>query len=35
MPQDQKLTDPYAEIEIQNKQVIRIGKRDYYQLMIA
>jgi tyrosyl-tRNA synthetase len=35
MPQDQKLTNPYAELEIQNQQVIRIGKRDYYQLMIA
>ncbi|MBD3250708.1 MAG: tyrosine--tRNA ligase [Candidatus Pacebacteria bacterium] len=35
MPEDKKLTDPYAEIEIKSGQVIRIGKRDFYQLQVA
>jgi tyrosyl-tRNA synthetase len=34
MPSDKKLTDPYDEIKIKDGQVIRIGKRNYYQLKI-
>jgi tyrosyl-tRNA synthetase len=35
MPQDEKLTDPYQEIKIKEEQVVRIGKRNYYQLQLS
>lgn len=35
LPQDEQLKDPQAEIEIQQNQVIRIGKRDYFRLQIS
>ncbi len=35
MPQDEQLTDPQAEIELEQDQVIRIGKRDYFRLQIS
>ncbi len=35
MPQDEKLSDPYQEIEIEDEQVIKIGKRNYYQLQLS
>ncbi len=34
MPEEKKVTDPYAELDIKNEQVIKIGKRKYYQLKI-
>ncbi len=34
MPSDEKLTKPYEPIKIKDGQVIRIGKRNYYQLKI-
>ncbi len=35
MPADQKLTDPQAMLTIKPKQIIRVGKRHYYQLVIS
>jgi len=34
MPQDEKLIDAVAKITVDNDQVIKIGKRNFYQLVI-
>lgn len=34
MPEEEKLTDPYAKIDVKTGQVIKIGKRNYFQLKI-
>mgnify|MGYP006279517141 CR=1 FL=1 len=35
MPDDNKLTDAYAEIEVKDGQVLKTGKRAYFQLKLA
>ncbi len=32
LPQEKKLTDPLAEVSVKGEQVLRIGKRNFYQL---
>lgn len=34
MPQDKKLLDPTQKITIKNKQVIKVGKRNFYRLVL-
>ncbi len=34
MPEDKKLTDPYQNIKLENNQVIRVGKRRYFKIII-
>lgn len=33
-PQEERLTDPFASIKLSNDQVIKVGKRNFYQLKI-